>query len=72
MFSALYLPDANEEQIGWWTELQKIATTPKNAVRLRDTIDEIDISDRLALVQAPVLILHSQRAVDAILEFLDT
>ncbi len=61
MFSTLYLPDATEEQIGWWTELQRIATTPENAVRLRETIDDIDISDRLPLVKAPTLILHSQR-----------
>lgn len=61
MFATLYLPDATEEQISWWTELQRIATTPENAVRLRDTIDDIDISDRLALVKAPTLILHSQR-----------
>nr|WP_276562518.1 alpha/beta fold hydrolase [Hoeflea prorocentri] len=61
MFSALYLPEANEEQIRWWTELQRIATTPENAIRLRDTIDDIDVSDRLALVKAPTLILHSER-----------
>lgn len=61
VFSTLYLPDANEEQIGWWTELQRIATTPENAVRLRDTIDDIDIPDRLALVKSPTLISHSQR-----------
>lgn len=61
MFAALYLPDANEEQIRWWTELQRIATIPENAVRLRETIDEIDVSDRLSHVKAPTLILHSQR-----------
>ena len=61
MFSALYLPEANEEQVRWWTELQRIATSPETAVSLRDTIDDIDVSDRLADVRAPTLLLHSER-----------
>lgn len=61
MFASLYLPEANEEQIRWWTELQRIATSAEIAIRLRDTIDDIDVSDRLAQVKAPTLILHSER-----------
>lgn len=61
MFASLYLPEANEKQIQWWTDLQRVATSPENAVRLRDAIDDIDVSDRLAQVKAPTLILHSER-----------
>ncbi len=61
MFASLYLPEANTEQIQWWTELQRVATSPENAVRLRDSIDEIEVSDKLARVKAPTLILHSKR-----------
>lgn len=61
MFASLYLPEANEEQVQWWTDLQRIATSPENAVRLRDAIDDIDVSDKLAHVKAPTLILHSER-----------
>jgi pimeloyl-ACP methyl ester carboxylesterase len=61
MFAALYLPEANEDQVGWWTDLQRIATSPENAVRLRENIDDIDVSDSLNRVMAPTLILHSQR-----------
>jgi pimeloyl-ACP methyl ester carboxylesterase len=61
MFASLYLPDANDEQIKWWTDMQRTATSPENAVRLRETIDDIDVSDQLAKVQTPTLILHSER-----------
>lgn len=61
MFASLYLPEANEEQIRWWADMQRIATSPENAVRLRETIDDLDVSDKLKHVRAPTLIVHSLR-----------
>jgi len=61
MFAALYLPEASDEHVRWWTELQRIATSAENAVRLRESIDGIDVSDRLAQLRTPTLILHSAR-----------
>ena len=61
MFAALYLPEANDEQIRWWTDMQRLATSPDNAARLREAIDNIDVSDRLANVRTPTLIVHSER-----------
>jgi pimeloyl-ACP methyl ester carboxylesterase len=61
MFASLYLPEANDEQVRWWTDLQRVATSPDNAVRLRQVIDGIDVSDRLARIRTPTLILHSER-----------
>jgi len=61
MFASLYLPDANDEQIKWWTDMQRTATSPDNAVSLRQTIDDLDVSEQLAKVLTPTLILHSER-----------
>lgn len=61
MFASLYLPDATDEQIRFWTDMQRVSTSPENAVRLRDAIDGIDVTDRLAQVTTPTLILHSAR-----------
>ena len=61
MFAALYLPEANEEQVRWWIDLQRIAARPETAVALRQMIDDIDVSHRLAKIAAPVLIVHSER-----------
>ena len=65
MFASLYLPDANDEQIKWWTDMQRTATSPENAVGLRRTIDDLDVSEQLAKVQTPTLILHSERELVA-------
>jgi len=61
MFASLYLPDANDEQIKWWTDMQRIATSPENAVHLREVIDDLAVTDDLGKVQTPTLILHSER-----------
>jgi pimeloyl-ACP methyl ester carboxylesterase/DNA-binding winged helix-turn-helix (wHTH) protein len=58
MFTSLFVPGATAEQMQWFNDLQRITTSPENAVRLRRTVDEIDISDLLARVQAPTLVLH--------------
>lgn len=65
MFAALYMPDGEDEPIRWWTELQRNATSPENAVRLREAIDDLDVSDLLARVRTPALILHSERELVA-------
>lgn len=61
MFASLYLPEAEDAQVKWWTDMQRTATSPDNAVRLREAIDNLDVSEQLAKVQTPTLILHSQR-----------
>ncbi len=65
MFASLYLPDATDEQIRWWTDLQRVATSPENAVRLRRVIDDLDVSDKLTKLRTPTLILHSEREMVA-------
>jgi pimeloyl-ACP methyl ester carboxylesterase len=58
MFTSLFIPDGTEQQARWFNDLQRITTSPENAVRLRQVVDEIDISDLLAQVKAPTLVLH--------------
>ncbi len=60
MFASLYLPDGKPEHIDWFTDLQQVATSPDNAVRVRKAIDEIDVSALLPRITAPTLILHSR------------
>ena len=60
MFASLYLPDCTAEQIEWWTDLQRVATSPENAIRIRQAIDDIDVAELLPRVTVPTLILHSR------------
>jgi pimeloyl-ACP methyl ester carboxylesterase len=59
-FSSLYLPDGTSEQIKWFSELQRVTTSPENAIRIRKACDEIDIVELLAKVRAPTLVTHSR------------
>jgi pimeloyl-ACP methyl ester carboxylesterase len=59
MFTSMFMPDAPRENQDWFNELQRVTTTPKNAVKLLRATGEVDITDRLADVRAPTLVLHA-------------
>ena len=60
-FSALYVPGGSAAEIAWFAELQRNATSPENAVRLRAACDDIDVQKILPRVHVPTLVLHSRR-----------
>ncbi|HEY0326765.1 MAG TPA: alpha/beta fold hydrolase [Allosphingosinicella sp.] len=60
MFTGLYIPGGTPEQLGWWNELQKVSTTPENAVRLQRVLATIDVRDMLAKVRVPTLVAHAR------------
>lgn len=67
MFSALYLPEATAEQIRWFTELERLSTTPETAVRVRETCSTCDVSALMPDLRIPTLVLHARR--DAVVPF---
>jgi pimeloyl-ACP methyl ester carboxylesterase/DNA-binding winged helix-turn-helix (wHTH) protein len=58
MFTSLFMPGATAEQMHSFNDMQRITTSPENAARLRQAVDEIDVSDLLAQVRTPTLVLH--------------
>jgi pimeloyl-ACP methyl ester carboxylesterase/DNA-binding winged helix-turn-helix (wHTH) protein len=58
MFTSLFIPGGTSEQMQWFNDLQRITASPQNAVRIRHTVDEIDVSNLLAQVKVPTLVLH--------------
>lgn len=58
MFAELFMPDATEEQIAWFSELQRRTTRPDIAALIMESAGNIDVVDRLPLVKAPTLVLH--------------
>jgi pimeloyl-ACP methyl ester carboxylesterase/DNA-binding winged helix-turn-helix (wHTH) protein len=67
LFTSLFIPGGTEEQMRWFTDLQRITTSPENAARLRQAVDEIDVTDLLPLVKVPTLVLHCRN--DAVQPF---
>lgn len=58
LFTSLFIPGGTEEQTKWFNDLQRITTSPENAARLRQVVDEIDVTALLSQVKAPALVLH--------------
>ena len=58
VFTSMFLPGGTPEQMQWFNDLQKTTTSPNNAVRMRFVSDTLDVSNLLAQVKAPTLVLH--------------
>ena len=59
-FTSLFVPDGNPEQMQLFNDLQRITTSPDNAVRIMQATGQVDISDLLPQVRVPTLVLHAQ------------
>ncbi len=42
VFSSVFFPNGSPQQIKWLVDLQRITTSPQNAVRIRNACDDID------------------------------
>jgi pimeloyl-ACP methyl ester carboxylesterase len=60
LFTSLYVPGANAEQMSWFNELQRRSTSPEIAVRLMRVLSTIDVRHLLPLVSHPTLVLHAR------------
>ncbi|MBP7001649.1 alpha/beta fold hydrolase [Amaricoccus sp.] len=58
VFTSLFVPGGTPEQMAWFNELQRVTTSPENAVRLRLVSDWMDVVGLLPLVRTPTLVLH--------------
>jgi pimeloyl-ACP methyl ester carboxylesterase len=67
LFTTMFIPGANQEQMDWFDELQRLTVSPWNACRLHEAFGEIDVSDVLSQVTAPTLVLHAR--LDAAVPF---
>jgi pimeloyl-ACP methyl ester carboxylesterase/DNA-binding transcriptional LysR family regulator/AraC-like DNA-binding protein len=59
LFTNVYIPDASPEQMDWFNELQRKSTSPENAEKLQQVLSKFDVSDLLAKVSVPTLVLHA-------------
>ena len=58
LFTSLFIPGGTEAQTKWFNDLQRISTSPKNAARLRQVVDDIEVTALLSKVTVPTLVLH--------------
>ncbi len=60
LFTNLYIPDATPKQMGWFNEMQRMSTSPENAVRLQRELSKIDVRPLLPQVKTPTLVFHGR------------
>lgn len=60
-FTSQFIPGGSAEQHRWFNELERISTSPANAVRFMREFNRIDVTHLLAEVRCPTLVLHSMR-----------
>ena len=66
-FTSHFIPGATLEQQQWFNELERISTSPANAVRFMEILSDIDVQELLHRVTCPTLVLHPTR--DAAVHF---
>src|SRR3954467_11569347 len=59
VFTTRFIPGANEEQMRWFDDLQRMSTSPANAVASRIGRQGVDIAADLPAIEAPTLVLQA-------------
>jgi len=60
IFSTALIPEGTSEQIQWLNDLQRLSTSPENAVRLSEGYSFINVLKEAASLSVPTLILHAR------------
>jgi len=60
IFTSQFVPEGTKEQIDWWSEMQRVSTSPENAARYIAAVGDIDITGLLAKVAVPTLVMHAR------------
>jgi class 3 adenylate cyclase/pimeloyl-ACP methyl ester carboxylesterase len=58
VFTTLFIPEATADQMQWFNDLQRMTTSPENALRLHHCFGDIDVRALLPQVRAPTLVFH--------------
>lgn len=58
-FAARFLPEGTAEQMHWFSDLQRVTTTPETGSRLLTEASMLDVTELVPQVRAPTLVLHA-------------
>jgi class 3 adenylate cyclase/pimeloyl-ACP methyl ester carboxylesterase len=60
LFTSQFIPGGTKEQADWFNELQRVSTSPEDAVRSLMATGEADVTALLSKVSMPTLVMHSR------------
>jgi pimeloyl-ACP methyl ester carboxylesterase/DNA-binding CsgD family transcriptional regulator len=58
-FARQFVPDADADEVGWFTDQLSTTTTPENAPLLESAFHDLDATDLARRVKVPTLVLHA-------------
>jgi len=58
MMTSLFMPDATQEESAWFNEFQRTCGPGENLARFRELFDDIDVSNLLAEINIPTLVVQ--------------
>jgi pimeloyl-ACP methyl ester carboxylesterase/DNA-binding winged helix-turn-helix (wHTH) protein len=58
LFTSAFFPDGTPEQMDWFNELQRVTTSPENAVAILSALGDVDVRDALPHIHVPTLVVH--------------
>jgi pimeloyl-ACP methyl ester carboxylesterase len=68
VFAMQFMPEGTLEQWDAFDELQRVTTSPGNAVRFMEAFHALDVRDTAATLAVPTLVLHARRDARAPVE----
>ena len=60
LFASLFIPDANAEQVRWFSDLMRTTTQPEIAARIIESFGQINVRALLPEVRVPTLVVHAR------------
>jgi pimeloyl-ACP methyl ester carboxylesterase/DNA-binding CsgD family transcriptional regulator len=60
VFTTLLIPEATPEVMEWVDELQRVSTSPENALRFQEAFRRIDVTELAPRVRAPAIVFHAR------------
>jgi pimeloyl-ACP methyl ester carboxylesterase/DNA-binding CsgD family transcriptional regulator len=60
VFTNIFIPDATEEQMRWYDDLQRMSTSTENMLAAREARIRTFVGDQLRQIHAPTLVLHAR------------
>jgi pimeloyl-ACP methyl ester carboxylesterase/DNA-binding CsgD family transcriptional regulator len=60
LFGSLFIPDANAEQIRWFSDLMRTTTRPSIAACIFESFGNINVRSLLAQVRVPTIVMHAR------------
>jgi pimeloyl-ACP methyl ester carboxylesterase/DNA-binding CsgD family transcriptional regulator len=60
LFASLFIPDATNEQVRWFSDLMRTTTQPEIAARIFESFGQINVRALLPQVRVPTVVVHAR------------